>query len=107
MEGEVVSKFTVVSVSVKLQESPLVKDVVTTPVILRQEYVSGQFVLSLDENTLSTELSIEYVYPSKYQGTIVYEGVVDVTSSPHLERFLCYHLVRTHCTVLKLFISLL
>ena len=82
MEGEEVSKLILVKVSVKLQESVPVKVVTTKPVILRQEYVSGQFVLSLEVNTLSTELSIEYVNPSKYQGTIVYTGVVDVTVRP-------------------------
>ena len=63
-------KTTAVPVSEKLHESVPVK-VVLTPVILRQEYVSGQFVLSLEVNTLSTELSIEYVVPSKYHGTTV------------------------------------
>ena len=75
-------KTTSVSVSVKLHGSVPEKVVLTTPVILRQEYVSGQFVLSLVVNTLSTELSIEYVVLSKYHGTIVYKGVVDVTVRP-------------------------
>ena len=44
--------------------------------------MSGQFVLSLEVNTLSTELSIEYVYPLKYQGTTEYTRVVDVTVRP-------------------------
>ena len=56
--GAVRSKSTIVSDDVTLHESVPVKVVVTKPVILRQEYVSGQFVESLDVNTLSTELSI-------------------------------------------------
>ena len=83
-------KTTAVPVSEKLHESVPVKVVLTTPVILRQEYVSGQFVLSLEVNTLSTELSIEYVVPSKYQGTTVYVGAVDVTVRPLSAEHLSY-----------------
>ena len=75
------SKLTLVPVSVKLHES-VPEKVVLTPVILRQEYVSGQFVLSLVVNTFSTELSNEYGVPSKNQGTMVYVGAIDVTVRP-------------------------